>query len=134
MKKKLLVLLGFIAGTLLLFFYLNTDSLHEKLVKSSNEINELTPIKLDRFTTLENTDIEGKTMIYNYKISKVNAADIDITTFCATATDELIKRDCKNEELSELLNDGIKFKHAYRDESGTPIATIKLDKSDCFGK
>ena len=103
----------------------------EKAVEmAAVELRKQLPIQIDEITTLQTVISVGKTLIYQYRLSR-KKSDIDIDYFIENKRENLSSNVCQQNGMKSILDKGGKFTYSYLSSDGLYIGEIKVTLSDC---
>lgn len=96
----------------------------------SQEIKNRSPIKIDEFTTIEDSSYAADgsvTALYRVSgISREEAKNIDRQEFYRQAVSQL----CRSKSRS-AIDQGVSFKYDYRDSSDNQIISFSVNRNSC---
>jgi hypothetical protein len=109
----------------------------EVLTKTSDRINKMLPMMVDRETELIGTMAMPNTFVYQYRLASVS---VDSIAPAALAQVERIQRRqvtnlaCTTPEIRDnLLNRGVTMRYQYADSDGRQVMRIDVKTADCPG-
>ena len=107
------------------------DRIIEVLAEKIGDIRAQLPMKVDEITILEQVDLEGLNIIYEYKIELSGLNPSEISAFSFNVKNENTNTSCNNPELTEILGAGIKYHYNYYDLDNNRIPGFEVSKAIC---
>lgn len=96
------------------------------------EINRSTPVMIDVETELLPSTARYAMLIYNYRLVKYSAAQIDPQRFAAGAKQKVTLGACNRPETRDtFLKEGVTLRYTYFDKDKNHIATVDVTPADC---
>jgi len=142
MKKTILWIAGGVALGLVVWWVLPaylSRSTDPRSVQSLNriaaEINQSVPVMIDEETELMPTSAGHAMLIYNYRLVKHSATQLDHEKFAAGAKQKVTQGACSRPETRDgFLKEGVTLRYSYFDKDKRHIATVDVTPADCgFG-
>ncbi|MGE5219331.1 MAG: hypothetical protein ACM3SP_20225 [Chloroflexota bacterium] len=139
MKQTVLWLIIGIAAGVLVFWvvpaYLNRPvdpRSVEYLDGIAAQINRSVPVMIDAETELMPCTARYAMLIYNYRLVKYSAAQLDHEKFAAGAKQRVTQSACNRPETrDDFLKKGVTLRYSYFDKDKKPIATVDITPADC---
>jgi hypothetical protein len=139
MKKTIAWLAGGIIAGLLAWWVLPTFFRSRPDPRSVNylnmvaaEINRSTPVMIDVETELLPSTARYAMLIYNYRLVKYSAAQVDHQKFAAGAKQKVTLGACNRPETrNSFLKEGVTLRYTYFDKDKKHIATVDVTPADC---
>jgi hypothetical protein len=105
------------------------------LEKIAAEINRSVPVMIDEETELLPASVGHAMLIYNYRLVKHSAAQLDHQKFAAGAKQKVTQGACSRPETRDgFLKEGVTLRYSYFDKDKQHIATVDVTPADCgFG-
>lgn len=89
----------------------NEDPIAVELAKGAAEANEEVPKRLDQITILESVTSAGRTLTYNYRISRRDGTDEQLRRF---VREHAVSSACKNTTMFTAMKDyGVTYRYSY---------------------
>lgn len=109
------------------------DKAVEELLKDfAKEINSQAPIMVDPATRFDMAMCYGKTMHFKYTmINSSEYNELDKEVFKNVAMPTLVKNQCNNKKVVEMLKMGVEYDYIYFDKNGIHITTIHISEKNC---
>jgi hypothetical protein len=96
------------------------------------EINRSTPVMIDVETELLPSTARYAMLIYNYRLVKYSAAQLDPQRFAAGAKQKVTLGACNRPETRDtFLKEGVTLRYTYFDKDKKHIATVDVTPADC---
>ena len=96
------------------------------------EINRSVPVMIDEETELLPSTAGYATLIYNYRLVKHSATQLDHKKFAAGAKQRVTQGACSRSETRDtFLKEGVTLRYSYFDKNKQHIATIDVTPEDC---
>jgi hypothetical protein len=104
----------------------------EYLNRIAAEINRSVPVMIDEETELLPTTAGHAMLIYNYRLVKHSAAQLDHRKFAEGAKQKVTQGACSRPETrDDFLKEGVTLRYAYFDKDKQHIATVDVTPADC---
>ena len=104
----------------------------EYLKKVAGEINRSVPVMIDKETELMPAEGAPGMLIYNYRLVRYSASQIDAAKIAAGAKQRVTQGACSQPETrDDFLKKGVTLRYAYYDKDRQPIATVDVTPADC---
>jgi len=104
----------------------------EYLDRVAAEINRSVPVMIDAETELMPTTAGYAMLIYNYRLVKYSAAQLNHEKFAAGAKQRVAQGACSQPETrDDFLKKGVTLRYSYFDKDKKHIATIDVTPGDC---
>jgi hypothetical protein len=104
----------------------------EHLQEIAAQINRSVPVMIDAETELLPAQGYEGMLIYNYRLVKYSASQLDHEKFAAGAKQKVTQGACgRPETRDEFLKNGVTLRYAYYDKDKQHIATIDVTPADC---
>jgi hypothetical protein len=104
----------------------------EHLNQVAAEINRSVPVMIDAETELLPSTAGYGMLVYNYRLVKYSAAQLDHRKFAAGARQKIVQGACNRPETREgFLKQGVTLRYSYFDREKQHIATIDVAPGDC---
>lgn len=105
------------------------DTFADELARTAEELNKTAPQKVDSITTLENISTVGRTLIYNYSISRIETSNDEIRSYLSN---EVVETTCANPDQVTLIEDyGVTYKYNYQVEGREGLFSIEVNNAVC---
>ena len=138
-NKALIWLAGGLAAGLLVWWvlpvYWNRPSdprSAEYLNKVAADINRSVPVMIDAETELLPSTTGYGMLVYNYRLVKYSARQLDHQKFAAGAKQKIVQGACSRPETRDgFLKEGVTLRYSYFDKDKRHIATIEVAPADC---
>lgn len=139
MKKTVAWLAGGVVAGLLAwwvlpqFFSTRPDPRSVEYLKTvAADINRSTPVMIDVETELLPSTVAYAMLIYNYRLVKYSAAQLDAKRFAAGVKQKVSVAACNRPETRDnFLREGVTLRYTYFDKDKNHIATIDVTPADC---
>jgi hypothetical protein len=139
MNKTIAWLAGGIVAGLLVWWVLPaylSPSNDPRSVKHLNEvaadINRSVPVMIDAETELLPANAAHAMLIYNYRLVKYSAAQLNPRKFAAGAKQKVTQGACSRPETRDgFLKEGVTLRYSYFDKDKQHIATVDVTPADC---
>jgi len=110
----------------------NSEIVIEKLlIDTSKKINAKVPIMVDESTRLDTTISAGNHLISKYTIVNLSEKKLNKSSLEQEMKKMLVKNQCGNEKMFNLLKMGVEYDYMYEDKDGNLIFSINIAKKDC---
>ena len=104
----------------------------EYLNRIAAEINRSVPVMIDEETELLPTTAGHAMLVYNYRLVKHSAVQLDRQKFAAGAKQKVIQGACSRPETrDDFLKEGVTLRYTYFDKDKQHIATVDVTPADC---
>ena len=104
----------------------------EHLNNVAAEINRSVPVMIDEETELLPSEAGEAMLVYNYRLVKYFAGQIDHQKFAAGAKQKVTQGACNQTEMREnFLKQGVTLRYSYFDKNKQHIATVEVTPADC---
>ncbi len=104
----------------------------KRLNKVAAEINLSVPVMIDAETELLPSTAGYGMLVYNYRLVKYSAKQLDHRKFAAGARHKIVQGACNRPETREgFLKEGVTLRYSYFDKDKRHIATIDVAPGDC---
>jgi S-adenosylmethionine:diacylglycerol 3-amino-3-carboxypropyl transferase len=102
------------------------------LSKAAAEVNKKCPMMIDAETEMSRAEgLEG-VFVYNYRLVKMAASDVDGAQLQAALQPQVAKLACTTPQTRDtFLKQGITMRYTYADKDHVPIATFDVTAADC---
>jgi hypothetical protein len=139
MKRGVIWIVGGVVAGLLVWWvvpsYLNkpvNPSSIEHLTGVAAEINRAVPMMIDAETELLPSEAGEAMLVYNYRLVKYSAGDIDHQRFAAGAKQKVTQGACNQPVMrDDFLKQGVTLRYSYFDKNKRHIATVEVSPADC---
>ena len=102
------------------------------LSKVAAEVNRSVPVMIDPETELLGLGTGPGMLIYNYRLVRYSAAQLDANKIAAGAKQRVTDGACNSPETrDDLLKNGVILRYAYFDKDKQPIAAVDVTPADC---
>jgi hypothetical protein len=132
------IIAGVAAGMLILWgvpAYLNkpvNPSSIEHLSNVAAEINRSVPMMIDAETELLPSEAGEAMLVYNYRLVKYSAGEIDHQKFATGAKQKVTQGACNQPVMrDDFLKQGVTLRYSYFDKDKRHIATVEVTPADC---
>lgn len=104
----------------------------EYLNRVAAEINRSVPVMIDAETELLPSTAGYGMLVYNYRLVKYSAAQLDHQKFAAGARQKIVQGACNRPETRDgFLKEGVTLRYSYFDKDQRHIATVDVVPADC---
>ena len=104
----------------------------EHLNEVAAEINRSVPVMIDAETELLPSTAGYAMLVYNYRLIKYSAHQLDHQKFAAGARQKIVQGACNRPETRDgFLKEGVTLRYSYFDKEKQHIATIDVVPADC---
>lgn len=104
----------------------------EVLLAVASELNKNMPIMVDTETELMTVSAEERTVIYNYRMVNLLAAEMSVAEFREALRPGIIAGACSTPQTrDDFLRQGITMRYVYYDRTKTHLASLEVLPSDC---
>ena len=104
----------------------------EYLNRIAAEINQSVPVMIDEETELLPTTVGHAMLIYNYRLVKHSATQLDHQKFADGAKQKVTQGACSRPETRDgFLKEGVTLRYSYFDKDKQHIATVDVTPADC---
>jgi hypothetical protein len=138
MRSVIWIVVGVVVGILVwrvVPFYLNkpdNPSSMQHLTGVAAEINRSVPMMIDAETELLPSEAGEGMLVYNYRLVKYSAGDIDHQKFAAGAKQKVTQGACNQPVMrDDFLKHGVTLRYSYFDKNKRHIATVEVTPADC---
>jgi len=102
------------------------------LGKAAAEVNKKCPMMIDAETEMSHAEgLEG-VFVYNYRLVKMSASEVDGAQRQAALQPQVTKLACTTPQTRDtFLKQGIAMRYTYADKDRVPIATFDVIAADC---
>ena len=102
------------------------------LSEVASRINKDLPRSVDADTSIESVDGLEAMLVYNYRLVKVSAAELNLDQFVSEMTPNVTNAACNSSDTRDtFLKEGVTLRYAYVDKSGVPVASIDVTPAHC---
>lgn len=104
-------------------------SLEDRVAAAVEDAREQTdlPMTIDGYTTWTSIEADGTSIIYNYEVTGLTAADIDAEVAKASTASAA----CNTEDTKDLLDEDITMVYHYSFEGSDETLEYAVTKADC---
>jgi hypothetical protein len=107
-------------------------SIERRLATIAGQANQAAPAEVDSNTRLDGAKAgPGLKLTTTYTLLNTESEGIDSTTFATKLTPAVKAASCKNPDLRPLIDQGVVVVLEYRQNDGTAIGTISVDRDTC---
>lgn len=107
-------------------------SLERRLATIAGQANQAAPAEVDPNTRLDGAKAgPGLKLTTTYTLLNTESEGIDSTTFGTKLTPAVKTASCKNPDLRPLIDQGVVVVLEYRQNDGSAIGTISIDRDTC---
>ena len=130
-KQPISTYIGIAVGVLLTFLVSNffiTPSIDSKLASFASEFNKNCPMVLDQHTTINNAlALPNKTIQYNYTLTAVVKADVDLDILEENLFPRLLQSVKSSPEMKIFRDKDVSFKYYYSDSTGEFVTSYTIN-------
>ncbi len=99
--------------------YFMKPSLDKELQGIATELNKKCPMKVDEYTTLNKVQtFPGKIIQYNYALTEMTKAEVNLDTVKKYIFPELLKNAKENPQMKSFRDNDVTVKYNYTDKNG----------------
>lgn len=128
-KKILSLIFGVLAFLFILYrIQKNTaENIVIELNQTVEELNKITPLKIDEFTRLDSvSSFKRKSLTYYYTLLQVNKSEVNIDSIKNYLKPNIIKSVKNSNELKVYKKNNISMNYLYYDLNGEFITAIEV--------
>lgn len=104
----------------------------EYLNKVAADINRAVPVMIDAETELLPSTAGYAMLVYNYRLVKYSASQLDHQKFAAGAKQKIVQGACNRPETRDgFLKEGVTLRYSYFDKDKKHVATVEVAPADC---
>ena len=129
-KKILSLIFGVLAFLFILYrIQKNTaENIVIELNQTVEELNKITPLKIDEFTRLDSvSSFKRKSLTYYYTLLQVNKSEVNIDSIKNYLKPNIIKSVKNSNELKVYKKNNISMNYLYYDLNGEFITAIEVN-------
>ena len=106
-------------------------AIHNKLTEMVQNLNESTPVMLDKYTRFDNAAVTNNNVFqYNYTVLNTQNPDSLIKNAESSLFENIRKEFETNPQLLFFKQNSVAVEYIYKDENGRLIHKIQLDSSN----
>jgi hypothetical protein len=136
-KQFLLVMGGGVLGALLVQLVITLvqsprNSTGALMTEATDSLNRHLPMMIDSETQLTATMVFSRMLQYNYRLVRLDAAQVDTVALAAAFKRRLQAGACTGPELRDrFLKKGVTVRFAYADSSSHRLFSVDVQPKDC---
>lgn len=113
----------------------NKSNKHDDFMSSVYKSVDLTknelPMQVDEYTTWEEINFDGSTMLYSYTVELPDLENNDRDALISEVRKNNTKPICESPEIAIILNNGIEYRYVYNDSNKTRIGSYVVTREIC---
>lgn len=130
-NKKILSLIFGVLAFLFIFYRIQKNTAENiviELNQTVEELNKITPLKIDEFTRLDSvSSFKRKSLTYYYTLLQVNKSEVNIDSIKNYFKPNIIKSVKNSNELKVYKKNNISMNYLYYDLNGEFITAIEVN-------
>lgn len=104
----------------------------EVLTETANAANQKLPVQVDAETELSHVAALPGVLVYNYRLVKQRASDLDADKVAETLRPLVLQSACATPEIrDQLLAAGVALRYIYLDRDKAPVTSFDIAPGDC---
>ena len=125
------VVIGISVGVLTFIHLQRNESIEEKLVQTSKDLNARLPLNVDSETRWDTTvSGPGKCLTYCYTLINVSKSEIDPEQVTAKIKPELLLNYRTSPSMKLLRENHVILRYMYKDKVGETVTVIEVSPHD----
>lgn len=127
LSSILMFVIVFLITFAVAFYFFSTPNLGERLQETANEVNQSTPVEIDRETRLDSATVKADSIFeYNYTMINRLKSEVNIPNFKKFSRANITKSVMESPDLENFRENKVTVDYRYYDKKGEFITNIMV--------
>lgn len=127
LSSILMFVIVFLITFAVAFYFFSTPNLGERLQETANEVNQSTPVEIDRETRLDSATVKADSIFeYNYTMINRLKSEVNIPNFKKFSRANINKSVMESPDLENFREHKVTVDYRYYDKKGEFITNIMV--------